>query len=477
MPEILPKSAWTPYTAAHLLNRAGFGGTPEDVNAVYRLGCPAAVETLLRGNEDTDLFPAPSWAVPFDSLEYREKLKSASDEERRKLERERRADEQANIVSLRAWWMDRMRYSPHPLREKVTLFFHGHFATSFEKVNSAYLMYVQNEPLRAAGLGSFRDLVKHISRDPAMIRWLDLNQSQKKRPNENFAREVMELFTLGEGNYSETDIQESARAFTGYRVDPRTLEFRYDPNQHDDSEKTFMGRKGPFNGDDIIDIIVEQSACPSFMTRKIFTFFAYENPEPEVVEVFADIYRASNYNTSALLRAIFLSPIFYSKKAMHSQVKSPVQWMVQTSKALDVPTPGGAALEGAMRQMGQVLFQPPNVKGWDGNRAWISTSTLLFRYNLAAYFVNGKPPALEGMGGKKSEPIRISIERVAPQPTRADPDAVLDAVAFRMFNAPLTPADRARFLVFLEERRDRLDDHTIRDLMLLMMSSPEFQLT
>lgn len=287
----------------------------------------------------------------------------------------------------------------------------------------------------------------------------------------------MELFTLGEGHYSEDDVQESARAFTGYRINQRSESFAFEKRLHDDADKTFMGRTGPFTGDDIIDIICSQDRCAEFITAKIWTFFAYEHPEPEVIGPFSRIFRESDYNVTALLRAMFSSSAFYGKAAYRSQVKSPVQWIIQTAKSLNTAPPPSKALEGALRQMGQILFAPPNVKGWDGNRAWISSSTLLFRYNLSAYFVNGRPPSLEGMGGKRADPVYLVMEEIAPAPLRNDPDALLNSLSFRIFSAPLPPRDRAHYLVFLEERRDRLDDKTIRDLLLLMMSTPNFQLT
>ncbi len=388
-------ATWTPAQAAHLLNRAGFGGPPEEIATLHRLGLPAAVDRLLAGDEDDDLFPPPALLPPAEIFARFREMQQATDAgAKRDLQMQRRKEEGQQMRSLRSWWLERMRYTTHPAREKMTLFWHGHFATSMEKVNLAYLMWQQNETLRANALGNFRALTRQISRDPAMMRYLDLARSERGKPNENFARELMELFTLGEGvRYTEHDIRESARAFTGYRIDPRTQAFAYRARQADQTEKMFMGRMGNFGGDDVIDIILDQPEASKFIAHKLWVFLASEKPPKDIVENVAVQLRGSNYDVRATLREIFLSEAFYAPEVMHSQVKSPVQWIVQTARVLEAPLPSGPALEASLNQMGQVLFAPPNVKGWDGGRAWISSASLLYRYNLAGYIVSGKAPA------------------------------------------------------------------------------------
>ncbi len=474
----LSPAQWTPACAAHLLNRAGFGGPPAEVQALYAMGLNRAVEAMLAGGEDDDLFPPPVLTGPKELFEQMRAVRTMTDEDQKRAAQAIARREQAGQMrAARAWWLDRMRYTPHPLREKMTLFWHGHFATGFEKVRAAHLMWQQNETFRANALGSFRSLTKEVSRDPAMMRYLDLNQSDKRKPNENFARELMELFTLGEGVcYSEADIRESARAFTGCRIDPARGAFVFRKRQFDSSDKTFLGRKGPFDGDAVIDIILEQPESSAFIARKIWEFFASDDPPPAVVRSLASQFRASNYDIRATLREIFLSGEFYAPNVVRSQVKSPVQWIVQTFRVLEAPLPSQTALEASLSQLGQVLFAPPNVKGWEGGRAWISSSTLLFRYNLAGYIVSGKAPALDGFR-KAAGPVRIPLDKIAPAEIRANPGALCDAVSLRLLNARLEGGERKRFVAFLRERGAKIDDPALRDFLHLMMSTPDYQLT
>src|ERR1700682_5741395 len=300
------------------------------------------------------------------------------------------------ILDLRRWWLERMMTGPAPLLEKMTLFWHGHFATSVQKVKDAYWMWLQNDTLRRNAFGNFATLVKKMSRDPAMMIYLDLQQSRKEHPNENWARELMELFTVGIGNYSEADIRESARAFTGYRIDMTTQQFRLAPPPTDARPKTFMGKTGNGSGDDIIDILMKQPACAQFLARKLWRFFAEDQPSAQIVDAVAARIREHNFETRPVLSEILSSREFYSDAAMRNQIKSPVQYLIQTTKLLSTELPAAPVAQNAMRQMGQILFAPPNVKGWDGGKAWGSTSTLLFRYNFANYLINGdamRPPA------------------------------------------------------------------------------------
>src|SRR6202030_865087 len=273
--------------------------------------------------------------------------------------------------------------------EKMTLFWHGHFATSVQKVNDAYWMWLQNDTLRRNALGSFATLVKKMLRDPAMMIYLDLEQSRREHPNENWARELMELFTVGIGNYSEDDIRASARAFTGYRIDMTTQQYRFAPMQQDLGPKNFMGHSGGLNGDDIINILVSKPACAQFIGRKLWRFFVEDEPSQAIVDAVASSIRTHSYEIRPVMHEIFNSPEFYSDRVMRAQIKGPVQYIIQTSKLLNAPLPSPVVAQNAMRQMGQILFAPPNVKGWDGGKTWISTSTLLFRYNFANYLING----------------------------------------------------------------------------------------
>jgi uncharacterized protein (DUF1800 family) len=461
--------------AAHLLNRAAFGGTPVEIEKLLSMGIDKAVDSLILAEDDGDLFPRPELLMPAQRVEFKRRQKEALTEDDRKAIRKELGDiERTNMLDLRLWWLNRMRYTSAPLREKATLFWHGHFATSNQKVNDPYMMWAQNETLRRYALGKFPEMLKAMSRDPAMIRWLDLGDSRKNHPNENFAREVMELFSLGEGNYTEKDIQESARAFTGYRINYETAEYRFQEKDFDPSPKIFFGKTGPFTGDDIIDAIVAQPQCARYIGRKLWVFFVKENPSDETVSNVADLLLSNGYDIGATLAIIFKNTAFYSSKVVHHQIKGPVQWMMQSTKMLEIPLPDAPVLENSLSSLGQVVFAPPNVKGWDGGRAWISASSLLYRYNLAAYLLSGKARVLGGSGKKVAE---IPLATIVPPEKRTGSDALLDHLSFRIFNYPLSAKDRAAFLTFLEKHPLPYTNETIRDLMQIMMSTPEYQLT
>jgi hypothetical protein len=470
----LPDHLWNRYGAAHLLNRAGFGGTPEEIAQVELLGVKGAVESLLNADDDGDLFPSPQLVFPKVRFAYKQRMKSAATEEtKQEIRKELNQAERTSMPDLRLWWLNRMRYSSNPLLEKATLFWHGHFATSNQKVNDPYLMWQQNETLRFYALGKFPDLLKAMSRDPAMIRWLDLESSRKVHPNENFAREVMELFSLGEGHYSERDVQEAARAFTGYRVDPKTAEFFWTPGASDLGQKTFLGKTGSFTGDQIIDLIVAQPQCARFLGKKLWSFFVAENPSEDVVQSVANLLLSNGYDIGATLGVIFRSADFYFAEFVTQQIKSPVQWLIQTTKSLEIGLPETRVIENSLATLGQVLFAPPNVKGWDGGRAWISASGLLYRYNLAAYLLSGKAHIL-GSGGTKT--AVVPLEKIAPVSARSERQQLLDEVGYRIFNTPLPKKEKPTFLAYLEKHPTPYSDSVIRDLLQLMMSTPEFQL-
>jgi len=402
--------------------------------------------------------------------------------------------ENEQILDLRRRWLEQMMTSPAPLLEKMTLFWHSHFATSIQKVKDAYWMWAQNNTLRQNALGNFGALVKKISRDPAMMIYLDLQQSRREHPNENWARELMELFTVGIGNYTEQDIREAARAFTGYRIDMTTQQFRFAPFQHDSTNKTLMGRTGPLNGDDVIDILVRKSACAQFIGKKLWRFFVEDDPSPQIVDLVANTIRAHNFEIRPVLREIFSSEQFYSDRAMLSQIKSPAQYIVQTAKLLETQLPGSLVAQNAMRQMGQILFAPPNVKGWDGGKAWITTSTFLFRCNFANYLINGDavlPRAaiaarLKGAGpgfrnleqelAKQPPRDPIDIARLVPPAIRDQPEQIVDLLSTRLFQTRAPEKERATFIQYLQARNPDTSDATMRELVHLMMSTPQFQL-
>jgi uncharacterized protein (DUF1800 family) len=489
-----PTQKWNDETAAHLLNRAAFGGTPVDIGAARKKGLAAMVRELVDVKSDAANVPPPAWEHPRNIRAQRMEAKAAKDQGQKFKEkaREVRLMESENILDLRRWWLERMMTGPAPLLEKMTLFWHGHFATGVEKVKDAYWMWLQNDMLRSNALGNFATLVKKMSRDPAMMIYLDLQQSRKEHPNENWARELMELFTVGIGNYSEQDIRESARVFTGYRIDMTTQQFRFAPMQHDHGPKNFMGRTGALNGDEIIDILVDKPACEQFLGRKLWRFFVEDELSPQIVDAIASTIRAHNYEVRPVLHEIFSSAEFYSDRVMRTQIKSPIQYLIQTSKLLETQLPSPIVVQNAMRQMGQILFAPPNVKGWDGGKAWISTSTLLFRYNFASYLINGNTMlpanALQhrqgaGLAFRRLAPLGeqvrrdpIDINKIIPTELREKPRELVDLLSARFFQIRPLERETNAFVQYLEARKPDTGDETMRGLVHLMMSTPRFQL-
>jgi len=314
---------------------------------------------------------------------YRQLRREAGDldeEELREFRQRFTTQERANVLRLQAWWYERMVNSPRPLEEKMTLFWHGHFAASAQKVRTSRFIYDLNQLFREQGMGNFKALTLAVGQSPAMLRYLDNDRNVKGKPNENWARELLELFTLGVGNYTEDDIKESARAFTGWTM--RDGAFAYNSRAHDHGQKTFMGQTGNLDGWDIIDTIFQQPAAARLISRKLFEFFAYADPDPEIVESLASNLRFNNYDIRPLLNQLFRSKVFYSKKAIGTQIKSPVQFVVQLARDLNLTEPPYAAMAEASANLGQNLFFPPNVAGWAGGRTWINANTLLERYNM-----------------------------------------------------------------------------------------------
>jgi uncharacterized protein (DUF1800 family) len=302
---------------------------------------------------------------------------------------------------LKAWWLYRVLYDPDPLREKLTLFWHSHFATSNRKVQSIQLMLRQNETLRQHALGEFSALVTAIVSDPAMLIWLDGAISRRERPNENFAREFLELFTLGAGHYTERDIREAARAFTGWgRTGPNrgfreTPEFRFDSGQFDDGEKTFLGQTGRWNAGDIVRITLDRPRCAEFLCRKLYRSFVSEGEEPsaELIRPLAEEMRSSRYNIRQVVGTILRSRHFYARAARFQKIKSPVELSTGLLRILEVPRSDVRvlALAVACDRQGQELFHPPNVRGWVAGRTWLNRTTVLERGNWCNDVIWGNP--------------------------------------------------------------------------------------
>lgn len=409
---------WGEREARHLLNRAGFGVPLERIPAIVAAGREASVDALVFDDGRAETHPEPDFLTPSaDMLEMVRMVRQVEDrDERRAMVRNRLRDQRLEVGRLQAWWLDRMAATTRPLREKMALFWHGHFATSAREVRQPTYNYQLNTVFRQHGMGGFKDLVFAVGKSPAMLNYLNNKQNRKGQPNENWARELMELFTMGIGSYTEEDIREAARAFTGYTE--REGEFTFVARQHDDGIKTFLGRTGPFDGRDIIDIIFEQPETARFVPRKIWEYLVYTDPDEDLVEELAGVFRDNNFGLRPLLRTILLSREFYSERAIGNQVKSPVQYWVMLRDQLGLEDVPARMVTMALRGLGQDLFYPPNVKGWPGGRAWITSNSLLLRYNIPAYVLLGERPSAgraleldETPGGAVSERLERLRER------------------------------------------------------------------
>ncbi len=346
-----------PANVAHLLRRAGFGGTLDEVATLAAQPWDTTVDQLLDfSSAPTDTQPA---YLTDDSV----------------------GDWQKEY-QLQQWWLDRMATSTTPLQEKLALFWHGHFATANYKVTDMLLMYQQNALFRANAAGQFRDLVHAMSLQPAMLIWLDNDPNVAGSPNENFARELMELFTLGVDQYSQDDVVASARAWTGHNTLDNNREiYHFYPDRHDDGLKTFMGVTQDWDGPDIIDFILGTDAthkqiAARFIATKMWSFFAYPDPEPDVVTTLADAFLANDLSITDLVRAIFMHPNFVSPAAMQGLVRSPAEWVAACMRVVNI-TAEDANPQWYMEDMGQALFEPPNVSGWRPNEYWLTTSQAL----------------------------------------------------------------------------------------------------
>ena len=492
----LSSDQWDYAKAAHLLNRAGFGGPPSEIQNLADIGPDKAVSLLLDYEKIPDPTPDPDWAKPDpdEIRQFREAIKKADPEEKKKLQREQRQTYQRRMLELRGWWLQRMATGARPMQEKMVLFWHGHFATSVQKVRNPYYMWRQNELFRRLATGNWQQLLSEAGKDPAMLVWLDQAQSRKNHPNENFAREVMELFSLGEGHYTEKDVTEGARALTGWSLNQQEEKYVYRPFFHDTGIKNYLGQTGNFDGDDVIRIIVSQPQAARFITAKIWNYFAGQEPSPEFNEAMADVLRKNGSNFKPFLRVMFSSEEFYSPNIVRNQVKSPVVWLVGSVRMLQNEMPPPIVSWGMLRQLGQDIFAPPNVKGWDGGVTWITTNTLLTRYNDAQTLVEGTLPPLskndfarkpggDKGGGEKAmkalQRIRlggVDVDKILDADERTDKGTIVAALEMRLFQTSLKGSQEQTLREFLDSKT-KMSDQDIRTAIRLMMSTPDYQIT
>jgi uncharacterized protein (DUF1800 family) len=487
-----------------LLSRAGFGGTPAEVEKLVKLGPAAAVAQFVDYEDIPDDTPNPEWAKAdpnrMEKFQAVRKLqqqlrlaknqadRQALEEKRRQLQKEYNREQLMHGLELRDSWLKRMAFGPRPLQEKLTLFWHGHFATSAQKVKDAYFMWLQNDIFRRHASGNWLKMLVAVGKDPAMLIWLDQAQSRKEHPNENFARELMELFALGEGHYTEKDVTEAARALTGWTLNRLRQTFEYRSNMHDGDIKTILGHTGNFTGDDVIRIVVDQPQAARFITAKLWSFFAAENPSSELVEALASVFRKGGSNFKPLLRTMFLSEEFYDDSVIGTQVKSPVQWLVGTVRMLASELPPAVVSSQILRALGQELLLPPNVKGWDGGVSWITTNSLLSRYNAAAFLVFGEFTALaqndkrrfrmmEERARQRARGLKpVDVAKVLSPDERGEKKKLLPSLERNFLQVSLKPKQRQTLLDYIDSRGE-LDDDDIRHAIRLLMSTPEYQLT
>ena len=481
------------WKAWHLLGRAGFGGSREQIETLQSMGLRDTVDHIL--NFESHPYESTAWnRFDHDIMSPRtpeqqrsiQKARSSGDEaaiEAFRMERQKRqrADRE-QMIELRNWWMQRMIESPRPLEEKMTLFFHGHFAASYRGIEDSYHMFMQNELFREFATGNFKKLTHRIIRDPAMIKYLNNNQNRKQAPNENLARELMELFTLGEGNdYTEADIKEGARALTGFTYDDDT--FAYRRGMHDPGSKTILAQTGKWTGDDFVNIIFSRKSASEFLCFKLYRFFVNDAAEPSragktfIVEL-AKQFREADYELRPILRTLFSSAHFYDEKNVSAIIKSPIQLIVQAIRSLNTPVRDVRDLVVAGALMGQSIFQPPSVKGWNGGRAWINTSSLFIRQNLMIYLLTGLRPDAYPWQTDHLETFDAMplVEHLRDEQGRLDALSVFDWLL--RFNLGGTPHPNRLSVLddYLRSRGDRIDNTRLIGLLSLITSMPEYQL-
>jgi uncharacterized protein (DUF1800 family) len=459
------KQAWAPYTptadnpwdwkkVGHLYRRAAFGATAAELEASVKEGHAKTLDRVLSGEPESDDFSHTS--------EF--------------MATERSMPQGAPQGRLSAWWLDRMLKTRYPLREKMTLFWHNHFATSNAKVQNARYMLGQYQLMQKYALASFHDLLVAMGSDPAMLVWLDTITSTKGNPNENYARELMELFSLGIGNYTEKDIREAAKAFTGYEVKDGkgTLNTR----QHDDGEKTVFGKTGKFKGEDIANLCLEKEVCPRFIVRKLYRFLISEsdNAPAELIDPLAEQYRASGFDTAKLVSTMLRSNLFFSPAAYRAKIKSPVEFAVGIVRGLE-GSAGALPLAESLETLGQVVFAPPSVKGWDGGQAWLNAQTLLGRNNLALALTSTEDIRF----GTRCDPAKV----LAKQGRQTDAE-IVDFLLGVFLQADVQASARDKLLDYLKTARSvkypvywasaDVSNHRVRAVAHLVLTLPEFQL-
>jgi hypothetical protein len=460
---------WDYAKARHLLVRAGFGGPPEEVARLHGMGLHAAVDFLVNYHAQ------PPSNVLFDCrplerpMAFEGLLEGA---EQNQLANERNSREQGQLAALRYWWLRRMAETARPLEEKLTLFWHDHFATGiYDKINWVHPMYKQNELFRVYA-DQYEPLMRGIVKDPAMIIYLDNQVNRKGSGNENLGREVLELFSLGrDQGYGENDLRQLAKALTGHTVVnfPYVNEFRFNGTEYDEGPKTILGQTGNYSADQALDIVFGHPATGRYISKKLFEFFAHREPSEDVINRLSHVMRTHGYDLAPMLRNLFLSEEFYSERTMAQHVKSPVELMIGTIRTLKIQNPNYGHVDGICQVTGQTLFQPPNVAGWEEGRFWISANRVLVRYNGVADLVEQpNVDVLALVEGKANNPAEL-----------------VDFLARALLVSNLTDKQRQELITFVgtlpppaewSKQRDQINAR-LRVLAVLLMSTPEYQVS
>ena len=420
---------------AHLLRRAGFGATLQELEEYQAKGYEATLEELLHPED------APEW----------------NDD----LVRRYHTDQNSVMYfeSAQSYWMYKMINSKRPLEEKIALFWHGLFATAYGKLNHAKGVFNQTDTFRRHGLGAFHNILMELSRDPAMVFWLDNKDNHKDAPNENYGRELLELFSMGIGNYTEDDVKSCARAFTGWTIANQEYmsvraardsiwpsgridwQFEYRPEDHDETEKRFLGQTGNFNGEDIIDIIAMHPATSWFIAGKLYNFFVSDTPNEEAIGFLAEEFRKSNGDIRSVLRALFLSDYFKSEDVWYSRIKSPAELVVGTAKlagSYQTPQWDITNLSNDANFMGQEILNPPTVEGWHTGTEWVDTGTLVERVNSAALII----------GDARQPGVQAMIQRLKDRQDTYQPEELVDACLLLAGGLQVSEGTRQRLVEF-----------------------------
>jgi uncharacterized protein (DUF1800 family) len=436
---------------AHLLRRAGFGASEAELDEYTSLGFGGALQRLLNPEQVDD--------SAADAQLAELSLDTADPESRKKIE------------AAKFWWFNRMLLTRRPLQEKMTLFWHTHFATANFKVGDALLMLQQNQLFRDNALGNFESLLQQVTRDPAMLIWLDNRTNRKGAPNENYAREVMELFTIGIGNYTDADVKQAARAFTGYSLNAEKS-FVFQPNQHDTGDKTFLGETKNWDADDVLATLVRHPATARFISTKLFKYFVYDNPDSSTIDRLANTFLNSGFDIRSVLRDLFSGPEFLSTAAYHAQIKQPVDYVAGSLKALDTQNIGPDVTQ-LLRRMGQDLLNPPDVSGWKGGPSWINATTLFERFNFANRLVTSRDP---------QKPYFTDVAAQLEGRGLSGVPTIVDYYLGLLVDRDASPEARAALFDYLQDGatalvlNDATIDHKVRGVVHLAMSLPAFQL-